>query len=174
MIFGEIMAMIDGICRVRNLLLNEHEKQIVKTLVLKFDESSLFDPKNTVKYALISNKGNFSKLYLYEDYLKRHGRIISSALSQTDNVQLIEKLKGFKTVNKEFRRLFEEFEASDEEINLYKDEELPRLREIIDRYRWLMSQCILSLIQSVDIEISTVKVDNFRAVTVLTESNFTE
>jgi hypothetical protein len=46
MIFGEIMAMIDGIGRVRNLLLNEHEKQIVKTLVLKFDESSLFDPKN--------------------------------------------------------------------------------------------------------------------------------
>jgi hypothetical protein len=174
MIFGEIMAMIDGIGRVRNLLLNEHEKQIVKTLVLKFDESSLFDPKNTVKYALISNKGNFSKLYLYEDYLKRHARIISSALSQTENVQLIEKLKGFKTVNKEFGKLHEEFEISDEEINLYKGEELPRLREIIDRYRWLMSQCILSLIQSVDIEISTVKVDNFRAVTVLTESNFTE
>lgn len=169
MIFGEIMAMIDGICRVRNLLLNEHEKQIVKTLVLKFDESSLFDPKNTVKYALISNKGNFSKLYLYEDYLKRHGRIISSALSQTDNVQLIEKLKGFKTVNKEFRRLFEEFEASDEEINLYKDEELPRLREIIDRYRWLMSQCILSLIQSVDIEISTVKKENFQTLVALLE-----
>lgn len=174
MIFGEIMHMIDGIGRVRNLLLNEHEKQIVKTLVLKFDESSLFDPKNTVKYALISNRGNFSKLYLYEDYLKRHGRIISSALSQTDNVELIEKLKGFKTVNKEFGKHFEEFEVSDEEINLHEGDELPRLREIIDRYRWLMSQCILSLIQSVDIEISTVKVDNFRAVTVLTESNFTE
>jgi len=81
-------------------------------------------------------------------------------LSQTDNVQLIEKLKGFKTVNKEFGKLFEEFEVSDEEINLYKGEELPRLREIIDRYRWLMSQCILSLIQSVDIEISTVKKEN--------------
>ena len=70
MIFGEIMAMIDGIGRVRNLLLNEHENQIVKTLVLKFDESSLFDPKYSVKFALIGKSENLSKLYIYENYLK--------------------------------------------------------------------------------------------------------
>jgi hypothetical protein len=172
MIFGEIMAMIDGIGRVRNLLLNEHEKQIVKTLVLKFDESSLFDPKNTVKYALISNKGNLEKYHHYQKYLDKHADVITKALSKTSNKQLVEKLSGFRTVSKEFIRLDEQFEASDEEINIYRGKELPRLRETIDRYRWLMSQCILTLIQTVNIEISTVNLGNFKAIIELAKYAF--
>jgi hypothetical protein len=164
MIIGEIMAIIDGIGRVKNLLLNEHEKQIVKNLVLKFDESNLFDPKNDVKYALIGKTGKFSKLYLYEDYLKRHADVISKALGKSNNKQLTEKLSGFRTVSKEFIRLNEEYEATNEEITIYSGKELPRLRETIDRYRWLMSMCILSLIKTVNVEISSVKIESFEEV----------
>jgi hypothetical protein len=157
MLFNDIIKIIDVIGKVKDLLLNEHEKQIIKDLVLKLDQSNLFDPKNDIKYALINKNGTLEKYHHYQKYLDKHADVISKALSRTSNKQLIEKLKGFKTVNKEFHKLDEEFDTSDEEISLYKGKELPRLREIIDRYRWLMSQCILSLIQSVDIEISTVK-----------------
>ena len=161
MIIGEIMAIIDGIGRVKNLLLNEEEKQIIKDLVLKFDESNLFDPKNDVKYALIGKSGNLSKLYIYENYLKRHASIISKALGKTNNKQLIEKLSGFRTMSKEFIRLAEQFEVTEEEIKQYRGKELPRLRETIDRYRWLMSQCIMTLMSSIDLEVSTIKKENF-------------
>lgn len=69
MIIGEIMAIIDGIGRVKGLLLNEQEKQIVKELVIRFDESNLFDPENHVKYALINHKGHLVKYHYYQDYL---------------------------------------------------------------------------------------------------------
>jgi hypothetical protein len=161
MLFNDIIKIIDVIGKVKNLLLNEHEKQIIKDLVLKLDQSNFFDPKNDIKYALINNKGNFEKYHHYQKYLDKHADVISKALSKTSNKQLIEKLSGLRTLSKEFIKLNEQFEATDEEISIYKGKELPRLRETIDRYRWLMSQCILTLIQSVNIEISTVKTENF-------------
>jgi hypothetical protein len=149
---------------VKDLLLNEHEKQIIKDLVLKLDQSNLFDPKNDIKYALINKKGTLEKYHHYQKYLDKHADVISKALSKTSNKQLIEKLSGFRTVSKEFIRLDEQFEVSDEEINIYRGKELPRLRETIDRYRWLMSQCILTLIQTVNIEIATIRVKNFEEI----------
>lgn len=169
MIFNDIIKIIDVIGKVKDLLLNEHEKQIIKDLVLKLDQSNLFDPKNDIKYALINNKGNLEKYHHYQKYLDKHADVISKALGKTSNKQLIEKLSGFRTVSKEFIKLDEQFEVSDEEIKQYKGKELPRLRESIDRYRWLMSQCILALIQTVNIETSTVKEDNFKDVIKLLE-----
>lgn len=167
MIFNDIIKIIDVIGKVKDLLLNEHEKQIIKDLVLKLDQSNLFDPKNDIKYALINNTGNLDKYHHYQKYLDKHADVISKALGKTNNKQLIEKLSGFRTVSKEFIRLDEQFEVTDEEIKQYRGKELPRLREAIDRYRWLMSQCILTLIQTVKIEISTVKKENFQTLVAL-------
>jgi hypothetical protein len=167
MIFNDIIKIIDVIGKVKDLLLNEHEKQIIKDLVLKLDQSNLFDPKNDIKYALINNKGNLEKYHHYQKYLDKHADVISKALGKTNNKQLIEKLSGFRTVSKEFIRLDEQLEVTDEEINIYRGKELPRLRETIDRYRWLMSQCILTLIQTVNIEIATVKKENFQTLVAL-------
>ena len=161
MIINDIIKIIDVIGKVKDLLLNEHEKQIVKDLVLKFDESNLFDPRNDIKYAMINNKGKLAKYHYYKEYLDKHASVISEALSKTNNKQLIEKLSGFRTVSKEFIKFKEEFEVTDEEINLFRGRELPSLRETIDRYRWIMSQCILTLIESVVVEISSIKKENF-------------
>ncbi|PKM88829.1 MAG: hypothetical protein CVU85_03535 [Firmicutes bacterium HGW-Firmicutes-10] len=161
MVFNDIIKIIDVIGKVKDLLLNEQEKQIVKDLVLKLDEGNLFNPKNKTKYALIGNTGNFTYLYHYQKYLDKHARAVSKALGATKNAQLIDKLSGFRTVIKEFIQLDEEFEISDDELVIYRGKELPRLREDIDRYRWIMSQCIMSLINTVNMEISTVKKENF-------------
>jgi hypothetical protein len=96
--------------------------------------------------------------------LDKHADVISKALGKTSNKQLIEKLSGFRTVSKEFIRLDEEFNATDEEINIFRGKELPRLRETIERYRWLMSQCILALMNTIDIEVSTIRKENFRTL----------
>jgi hypothetical protein len=160
-----------SIGKVKDLLLNEHEKQIIKDLVLKLDQSNLFDPKNDIKYALINKNGTLEKYHHYQKYLDKHADVISKALSKTSNKQLIEKLSGFRTVSKEFIKLDEQFEATDDEISVYKGKELPRLRETIDRYRWLMSQCIMTLILSVNIEISTVKTENFVKIREIYEIN---
>jgi hypothetical protein len=164
MVFNDIIKTIDVIGKVKDLLLNEQEKQIVKDLVLKLDEGNLFNPKNKTKYALIGNTGNFTYLFHYQKYLDKHARAISKALGATKNAQLIDKLSGFRTVIKEFIQLNEEFEISDDERIIYKGKELPRLREDIDRYRWIISQCILTLLDTVNIEISTVRKDNFKSI----------
>jgi hypothetical protein len=164
MAISEIIAIVEIIGKVKNLLLNEDEKKIVKNLVLTFDEGNLFNPNNKTKYALIGNTGNFTYLFHYQKYLEKHARAVSKALGATKNSQLIDKLSGFRTVIKEFIQLNEEFEISDDEIETIKGKELPRLRGEIDRYRWIISQCILTLIDSVNIEISTVKKENFRAI----------
>jgi hypothetical protein len=164
MVFNDIIKTIDVIGKVKDLLLNEQEKQIVKDLVLKLDEGNLFNPKNKTKYALIGNTGNFTYLFHYQKYLDKHARAISKALGATKNAQLIDKLSGFRTVIKEFIQLNEEFEISDDERIIYKGKELPRLREDIDRYRWIISQCILTLLDTVNIEISAVKKENFKSI----------
>ena len=164
MIFGEIMAIIDGVGRVKDLLLNEQEKQIVKELVIRFDESNLFDPENQVKYALINHKGHLEKYHFYQKHLDKHAKIISKALAKAKDKQLIDKLSGLRIANKQFIQLDEEFELSETDIHEYRGKELPRLRETIDRYRWVMSMCILSLIQTVDVEISAVRIENFREI----------
>lgn len=165
MFVGEFMAIIDGIGRVKDLLLNEQEKQIVKELVIRFDESNLFDPGNHVKYALINHKGHLEKYRYYQDYLHKHAKIISKALAKAKDKQLIDKLSGLRTANKQFIQQDEEFELSDKDIHDYRGKELSRLREIIDRYRWVMCMCILSLIQTVDVEIPSVKKSNFETMT---------
>ena len=164
MIIGEIMAIIDGIGRVKDLLLNEQEKQIVKELVIRFDESNLFDPANQVKYALINHKGNLEKYRYYQDYLQKHAKIISKALAKAKDKQLIDKLSGLRIANKQFIQLDEDFELSDKDIHDYRGQELPRLRETIDRYRWVMSMCMLSLMEFLDIEIISVRKHNFQTV----------
>jgi hypothetical protein len=164
MAINEIIAIVEVIGKVKHLLLNEDEKQIVKDLVLKLDEGNLFNPKNKTNYALVGNTGNFTYLYHYQKYLDKHARAISKALGATKNVQLIDKLSGFRTVIKEFIQLDEELEISDNELATNKGKELPRLREDIDRYRWIISQCILTLIETVNIEISTVMKENFKSI----------
>jgi hypothetical protein len=164
MAISEIIAIVEIIGKVRNLLLNEDEKKIVKNLVLTFDEGNLFNPNNKTKYALIGNTGNFTYLFHYQKYLEKHARAVSKALGATKNSQLTDKLSGFRTVIKEFIQLIEEFEVSDDEIETTKGKELPRLRGDIDRYRWIISQCILTLIDSVNVEISAVKKENFEAL----------
>lgn len=161
MLFNDIIKIIDVIGKVKDLILNEHEKHLIKDLVLKLDQSNLFDSNNDIRYALINKNGTLEKYHHYQKYLDKHADVISKALSKTSNKQLIEKLSGFRTLSKEFIKLDEQFEVTDEEISVYKGKELPRLRETIDRYRWLMSQCILTLIVTSKVEIATVKIDNF-------------
>ncbi len=158
------MAIIDGIGRVKDLLLNEQEKQIVKELIIRFDESNLFEPANQVKYALINHKGNLEKYHFYQKHLDKHAKIISKALAKAKDKRLIDKLSGLRIANKQFIQLDEEFELSEEDVNHHRGNELPRLRETIDRYRWVMSMCILSLIQTIDVEISTVRIENFSEI----------
>lgn len=164
MFISEIISIIDGIGRVKNLVLNEQEKKIVKELVINFDESNLFDPANQIKYALINNKSNLDKRHYYQKYLEKHASIISNALTNTQDNDLIEKLSGLRTVNKEFQKLDEEFELTDKEINEYLGKEVPRLRDAIDRYRWVMSMCILSLVNSMAVNIPAVKTENFKTL----------
>lgn len=161
---SKIITIVETIGKFKNLLLNKEEKRIIKNLVLILDEGTLFNPKNKTKYALIGKTGNFTYRYHYQDYLKKHAGAVSEALGETQNVQLTEKLSGFRTVIKEFAQLDEEFEVSDYEIETYRSKELPRLRSDIDRYRWILSQCILSLIDTVNIEISTVRRENFDTI----------
>ncbi len=164
MIFGEIMAIIDGIGRVKDLLLNEQDKLIVKELVIRFDESNLFDPENHVEYALINHKGHLEKYHFYQKHLEKHAIIISKALAKAKDKQLIDKLSGLRIANKQFIQLDEEFELSNKDIHDYRGKELPRLRETIDRYRWVMSMCMLSLMESLDIEIISVRKHNFQTI----------
>jgi hypothetical protein len=83
MLFNDIIKIIDVIGKVKDLLLNEHEKQIIKDLVLKLDQSNLFDPKNDIKYALINKNGTLEKYHHYQKYLDKHADVISKALSKT-------------------------------------------------------------------------------------------
>lgn len=170
MLFNDIVKIIDVIGKVKDLLLNEHEKQIIKDLVLKLDQSNLFDPRNDIKYALINKNGTLEKYHHYQKYLDKHADVISKALSKTSNKQLIEKLSGFRTVSKEFIKLDEQFETKDEEISIYRGKELPSLRETIDRYRWLMSQCILTLIETSKVSITIVKDENF--ITIISQTKY--
>lgn len=164
MTISKIITIVETVGKFKNLLLNKEEKKVIKNLVLILDEGTLFNPKNKTKYALIGKTGNFTYRHHYQDYLKKHAWAISEALGETHNVQLTEKLSGFRTVIKEFAQLDEEFEISDDEIETYRGKELPRFRAEIDRYRWLLSQCLLSLIDTVNIEISTVRRENFETI----------
>lgn len=172
MIFSEIIALIEVIGKVKNLLLNEHEKQIVRVLILSLDEGNLFSPKKQAKYAFVHQNGNLNRLYHYQKYLDQHAQAISKAIGEAKQLELIEKLEGLRNLNKEFKAFDEEFDTEDEEIKLYTGIEFPKLRKLIDYYRGVMSQSILTLIDSVDIEISTVRLENFKAIIELTKYVF--
>ena len=174
MIIGEIMAIIDGIGRVKNLLLNEEEKQIVKVLILSLDQGNLFNPKKNAKYAFVHKNGNLNRLRHYQKYLNQHAHAITKVIGAAKQHELVEKLEGLRNLNKEFKAYDEEFDIEDDNIKLFIDMEYPPLRNLIDYYRGVMSYSILTLIESVDINISTVNIENFRAIIELTRYAFND
>lgn len=158
------LSAVEIILKVKDVLLNENEKKIVIKLILYFDNSNFFEPENKVQYSFMDKKGLLTKKHYFHDYLKKHADVISDALSESADKDLIDKLKGFKKINKETHKLIEEFEITPREIKEFKNRELPRLKKIIDYYQMVMCYAIISLIETLNIEDRRVSKVNFQRI----------
>jgi len=160
----DALSAVEIILKVKDVLLNENEKKIVIKLILYFDNSNFFDPENKVQYSFMDKKGLLTKKHYFHEYLKKHADSISDALSESTDKDLIEKLKGFRKINKETQNLIEEFEITPKEIRDFKNSELPRLKKIIDYYRMVMCYAVISLIETLNIEDNKISKLNFRKI----------
>lgn len=160
----EIFSLIEVILKVKNVILNDNEKKIVIKLILSFDKSSFFEPDNTVQYSFMSIKGKLTKIHYFQDYLIKHSDAISEAISESNDSILIEKLKGFKRINKESQQKLEALKIMPNEVKKFRNSELPKLKSIINHYRIVMCYAVISLIDTVKIDERKVTKANFKRI----------
>ena len=122
--------------------LNEYkEREVLRVSIGRIVNSSLYDPNNNVKYALIKQLeiGKcYPKLRYFRDRLMKDEEVLSEALNNLTNKERCEIVNSIREINTAMLLYIEGF--NDENCENLVDVGNQNLRIMIDRYRYVISR----------------------------------
>lgn len=156
-----IVKVIDQTFKLINKLSNT-DKKYIEELIINFQSSALISNKNKIPYALVSQNLTFPKLQYLNRIISNHNNYLTKAILNINskNLQLI--LDGLLNINIEITEEIESMNFTDEHLQLYIDKELPVLRDAINKYRFVTSNCLFNLATTAKLKSNKVKLDKFK------------
>lgn len=140
------MNMILSLINTTTVLLTDKEKQVIENMIIDFQSNNLLSSSLKTKHAYVNENSQFSKLRYFEESIKKHNTIISIAIKELHSNDVIQIILGLQKINIETMNELESLTVTTDELQQYIQQEYPPLREFIDKYRFVMSTCLLNLI----------------------------
>lgn len=144
------------------ILISNKDKQVIETMVIDCQSNNLLSPKLKTKHAYVTETCQFSKLRYLEESLTKHSGIISVALKEARSQGVIQIVLGLQTIILETINEIESLTVTNNDLKPFILQEYPPLRDIIDKYRFVMSTCLLNLINVKKIESSKINLKDLK------------
>ena len=141
------MNSIISLIRSTSDLLSDHDKQTIENMIIDFQSNNLLSTSLKTKHAFVNDNAQFSKLRYLEDSLKKHTEIITVALKNTHSEEVNQIILGLRRINIEAINEVESLTVTKDQLQPFIQTEYPPLREVINKYRCVISNCLLNLLK---------------------------